>query len=95
MPQCPRDSRKRSAALARERGKLAGAFAILRDRLDLGDSLWISWMKQSSNRRGGALSGDLNENTIRRIALTHGMVDTKIIALDRHWAALRLVHRRR
>jgi hypothetical protein len=37
---------------------------------------------------------DLNENIIRRLALTHGLVDVKVAALDRDWSALRLVHRK-
>jgi len=79
---------------ARSRGDLAGAFATLRDRLAPGGSLWVSWMKQSSDRRRGTFT-DLNETIIRRIALTHGMVDVKVVALDRDWSALRLVHRKR
>lgn len=78
---------------ARSRGDLAGAFATLRDRLSSGGSLWVSWMKQSSDRRRGVFT-DLNETIIRRIALTHGMVDVKVVALDRDWSALRLVHRK-
>lgn len=79
---------------ARDRVELAGACAGLRDKLASGGSLWISWMKQSSGRRRGEMSGDLNENIIRRIALTNGMVDVKVATLDRDWSALRLVHRK-
>jgi hypothetical protein len=79
---------------ARDRADLAGAFSSLRDKLASGGSLWVSWMKQSSNRRGSGMVGDLNENVIRRIALMHGMVDVKVAALDRDWSALRLVHRK-
>jgi hypothetical protein len=78
---------------ARDRGDLAGAFAMLRDRLAPGGSLWISWMKQSSGR-GSGMVGDLNENVIRKIALTNAMVDVKVAALDRTWSALKVVLRR-
>jgi hypothetical protein len=77
---------------ARDRTALATAFSGLRDKLTPNGSLWISWMKQSSRGRG--LFGDLNENVVRRLALTHAMVDVKVASLDRDWAALRLVHRR-
>jgi hypothetical protein len=77
---------------ARDRGELAGAFSQLRDKLAPGGSLWVSWMKQAS--RGGTLMGDLNENVVRRLALTHALVDVKIATLDRDWAAVRLVHRK-
>ena len=79
---------------ARDRAALAGAFSALRDKLAPGGSLWVAWMKQSASRGGGGLFGDLNETLIRRLALTHALVDVKVAALDRLWAALRLVHRR-
>lgn len=79
---------------ARDRGDLAAAFAGLCDKVAPGGSLWISWMKQAPARRGAGGYSDLNETIIRRLALTHGMVDVKIVALDRLWSALRLVRRR-
>ena len=79
---------------ARSRAELARVFAQLRDGLAPNGSLWISWIKQSSPRHGGGLPGDLNENIIRRIALTSGMVEVKVAALDNDWAALKLLRRR-
>jgi len=79
---------------ARNRADLARSFTGLRDKLAPGGSLWISWIKQSSGRRGGGLPGDLNENVIRRLALTSGMVDVKVAALDHDWSALKVVRRR-
>lgn len=79
---------------ARNRAELSRHFTALRDRLAPGGSLWVSWIKQSSARRGGGLPGDLNENVIRRLALTGGLVDVKVVSLDSEWAALRLVHRK-
>ena len=80
---------------ARSRAELARVFPQLRDGLAPNGSLWISWIKQSSARGGGGLPGDLNENTIRRIALASGMVDVKVTALDQDWSALKLMRRRR
>ena len=79
---------------ARDRGDLVAAFTQLRDRLAPNGMLWISWLKQSSDRRSGSMMGDLNENVIRRMALTHALVDVKVAALDRDWSALKLVHRK-
>lgn len=79
---------------ARNRAELARVFTQLRDKLAPSGSLWISWIKQSSARGGGGLPGDLNENTIRRIALTSGMVDVKVAALDHDWSALKLIRRK-
>ena len=78
----------------RDRAALAAAFAELRDRLAPSGMLWVSWLKQSSDRRSGAMMGDLNENLIRRLALTNAMVDVKVSALDRDWSALKLVRRK-
>lgn len=78
---------------SRDRAELAEAFSRLRDRLHPGGSLWISWLKVSG-KHGGGQAIDLNENVIRRLALTHGLVDVKIAALDRDWSALLLVHRK-
>ena len=79
---------------ARNRADLVKDFLRLRDKLAPGGSLWISWIKQSSVRGGGGLPGDLNENTIRRMALASGLVDVKVAALDAEWSALKLVWRR-
>jgi hypothetical protein len=79
---------------ARTRADLVKDFPRLRDKLAPGGSLWISWIKQSSVRGGGGLPGDLNENTIRRLALASGLVDVKVASLDAEWSALKLVWRR-
>jgi hypothetical protein len=81
-------------AFAFSRADLVRDFSSLRDKLAPGGSLWISWIKQSSVRGGGGLPGDLNENTVRRLALAGGLVDVKVAALDAEWSALKLVWRR-
>ena len=79
---------------ARNRGDVSKDLHRLRDKLAPGGSLWVSWIKQSSVRGGGGLPGDLNENTIRRMALALGLVDVKVASLDAEWSALKLVWRR-
>ncbi len=79
---------------ARNRAELVRDFHTLRDKLAPGGSLWISWIKQSSARGGGGLPGDLNENTVRRLALAGGLVDVKVASLDGEWSGLKLVWRR-
>ena len=79
---------------ARNRADLVKDFNPLRGKVAPGGSLWISWIKQSSVRGGGGLPGDLNENTIRRLALASGLVDVKVASLDAEWSALKLVWRR-
>jgi hypothetical protein len=71
----------RAAALART---LAGARRAMRaDAV-----IWVSWPKQSSGR-----ATDLNENTVRALALPLGLVDVKVCAIDQTWSALKLVLR--
>jgi hypothetical protein len=80
---------------ARSRAELTKLFPQLRERLAPGGSLWISWIKQASGRHvGGGLAGDLNENVVRRLALTSGLVDVKVAALDHDWSGLKLVFRK-
>ncbi len=78
---------------ARSRADLVRDFPRLKEKLAPGGSLWISWIKQSAVR-GGSLPGDLNENTIRRTALSSGLVDVKVASIDAEWSALKLVWRR-
>lgn len=48
--------------------------------------LWISWPKKAS----GVVT-DLNEDVIRDFALSNGLVDIKVCAVDKVWSGLKLV----
>ncbi|MBX7151238.1 DUF3052 family protein [bacterium] len=48
--------------------------------------IWISWPKGSSK-----IPTDVNENTVRDIALRNGLVDVKVCAVDEIWSGLKLV----
>jgi hypothetical protein len=50
--------------------------------------LWVSWYKKSAKKET-----DLDENVIRQIALNHGVVDVKVIAVDEEWSGLKIVRR--
>jgi hypothetical protein len=52
-------------------------------------TLWMGWPKGSSG-----VDSDLDENVIRDLALSRGMVDTKVCAIDDTWSGLRLTQRR-
>ena len=80
---------------ARDRADLVEDFTLMVEKLSPAGSLWVSWLKPSSKMKGGGQPGDLNENIVRRIALTHGLVDVNLVVLDRDWSALRLVRRKR
>jgi len=51
-------------------------------------AIWVSWHKKSSGK-----TTDVTEHLIRKIALSIGLVDTKICAVDENWSALKLVWR--
>jgi hypothetical protein len=51
--------------------------------------IWVSWPKKTSR-----LMTDLDENKIRDYALTLGLVDIKVCAVDENWSGLKLVIRK-
>jgi hypothetical protein len=50
--------------------------------------IWVSWPKRSSG-----VSTDLDENTVRELALKARLVDVKVCAVDETWSGLKLVRR--
>jgi hypothetical protein len=71
-------------------GKLARELPSLRDALQPGGSLWISWPKKASG-----VATDITEDVVRRIALANGLVDVKVCAVDELWSGLKLMFRRK
>ena len=57
-------------------------------RLAPAGMLWVSWPKKTSG-----LVTDLNENDVRRIGLTAGLVDVKVCAVSDVWSGLKFVIR--
>jgi hypothetical protein len=72
----------------REQEDLRRQFGTLREALAADGTLWISWPKGSSK-----LKTDLNENIIRDIGLSEGLVDVKVAAIDGDWSGLKFVYR--
>jgi hypothetical protein len=50
--------------------------------------LWVSWPKKASG-----VDSDLDENIIREIGLSQGLVDVKVCAVDETWSGLKFVRR--
>lgn len=71
-----------------EKVLLEKRFPLLKRHLKSTAALWISWPKGSSGKKT-----DLNENVIRNIGLTHGLVDVKVIAVDDTWSGLKFIFR--
>lgn len=51
--------------------------------------IWISWPKKSSG-----VASEITEETIRSLALSLGLVDIKVCAVDEIWSGLKLVIRK-
>lgn len=58
-------------------------------RLKSDGCVWVSWPKKSAGVRT-----DVTEDVIREVALSIGLVDVKVCAVDETWSGLKLVIRR-
>jgi hypothetical protein len=58
----------------------------LRDAIVSNGMIWVSWPKRSAN-----VPTDVTEDRIRALALTLGLVDVKVCAIDVIWSGLKLV----
>lgn len=71
------------------RSQFVSDAADLKNHLEKGGMLWVSWPKQ-----GSPLAGDLGEQVLRDTLLPQGLVDTKVCAVDDSWSALKFVWRK-
>lgn len=62
----------------------------LRQEIKENGMIWISWYKKASK-----VPTDLNEDLIRDIALSNGLVDVKVCSINEKWSGLKLVIRLR
>jgi trehalose-6-phosphate synthase len=69
--------------------ELQTEYPSLKEHLKQDGMLWISWPKKSSK-----METDLNENIIRDLGLTIGLVDIKVCAIDEYWSGLKFVIRK-
>ncbi|MGX5858049.1 DUF3052 domain-containing protein [Dyadobacter jiangsuensis] len=60
----------------------------LRKEIVPNGTIWISWPKKASK-----VPTDVTEDVIRNLALSTGLVDVKVCAVDAVWSALKLVIR--
>jgi hypothetical protein len=72
------------------RSDLVRRLPALRAALSPDGGLWIAWPK-----RAAGVATDLTENVVRELALSGGLVDNKVCAIDETWSGLRLVYRLR
>jgi hypothetical protein len=57
-------------------------------RITVAGALWVAWPKKASG-----VATDLSDSVVREYALTHGLVDVKVCAIDATWSGLKLVRR--
>ncbi len=67
----------------KDREHLDATFPKLRDHLNDGGMLWISWPK------GRRLGAELNLKSIIEIGYSHGLVESKTISVDSTWSAIK------
>lgn len=69
-----------------EEKELQKDIGSLRNEIEEAGMIWISWPKKASK-----IPTNVTEDTIRGLALSHGLVDVKVCAVDETWSGLKLV----
>ncbi|MBO9622612.1 MAG: DUF3052 family protein [Sphingomonas sp.] len=72
-----------------ERARLERELAAAQQLMASNGFIWVSWPKKSAHAET-----DISEGIIREVALSQGLVDTKVCAVDQTWSALKLVVRK-
>ena len=62
--------------------------AGLRAEIEEDGMIWVSWPKKAAK-----IETDITEDIIRHLALSNGLVDVKVCAVDEIWSGLKLVIR--
>ena len=70
----------------KDRSELLSLLPLLKDELLPDGMIWVSWQKKTAK-----IATDVNENLIRDTALSIGLVDIKVCAVDETWSGLKLV----
>jgi len=68
--------------------ELTRRFRATAKRLDPSGGFWVAWPKKASG-----VATDVTEDVVRGVALSSGLVDNKVCAIDETWSGLRNVVR--
>jgi hypothetical protein len=68
--------------------ELRGQFPVWKKQLAPNGALWVSWPKKTSG-----VASDLDENKVRALGLSIGLVDVKVCAVSEVWSGLKFVIR--
>ncbi len=71
-----------------DQNELADNLDRLKPFLSKAGAIWVSWPKGSSQ-----IPKNINENNVRQLGLDKGLVDVKVVAIDRDWSGLKFVYR--
>jgi hypothetical protein len=66
--------------------QLQGKITQLKAEIEPNGCIWISWPKKAAK-----VVSNVSEDDVRHIALTNGLVDIKVCAVDEVWSGLKLV----
>jgi hypothetical protein len=58
----------------------------LKNEIEANGIIWVSWPKKASK-----VPTDVSEDLVRELALSNGLVDIKVCAVDEIWSGLKLV----
>lgn len=72
-----------------QRAELESELPRLLSRMAPACGLWVAWPHRASRA-----ATDMSEEVVRQVALSAGLVDTRVCAIDDTWSALRLMLRR-
>ncbi len=72
-----------------KRCDLERGLEIALDQIQINGMIWVSWPKKTSG-----VPSEISEDSIRNLALSKGLVDVKVCAVDDTWSALKLVIRK-
>jgi len=70
----------------KQESELIALLPSLKQQLVSNGTIWVSWPKKASK-----VPTDITEDTIRNYALSIGLVDIKVCAVDEIWSGLKLV----
>ena len=70
----------------KEQKDLRKLLPLLKKEMKQDGMIWVSWPKKSAK-----VATDITEDVIRELALSIGLVDIKVCAVDEMWSGLKLV----
>jgi len=73
-----------------ELSRLERRLPLVIERTVTDGMVWVCWPKKASK-----VPTDLDENVVRALGLSSGVVDVKVAAVDEIWSALKFVRRLR